>query len=213
MQRLSVTLDDVQVLAISHNHPDHVGGVSWWRANTFSFGNQQLDLSGKLVYVPEAMTYPGLSPIVADQPQRVAPGVATLGTIPFAEVWQVALFRARNAEQAMAVNVAGRGVVLITGCGHQTLPKLIARAQALFDEPIVGIVGGLHFEGASAQAMEPYIRQVGALGPQLVALSPHDSGDAARQAFRQAFPDAYQEIRIGQPIQVHASLAKHTVVK
>jgi 7,8-dihydropterin-6-yl-methyl-4-(beta-D-ribofuranosyl)aminobenzene 5'-phosphate synthase len=143
----------------------------------------------------------------------VAPAVATLGAIPFAEVWQVALFRARNAEQAVAINVAGKGVVLITGCGHQTLPKLIARAQALFDEPIAGIVGGLHFEEAGVQAMEPYIRQVEALDPQLIALSPHDSGEAARQAFRLAFPDAYQEIRIGQPIHFNASPAKHTVVK
>jgi 7,8-dihydropterin-6-yl-methyl-4-(beta-D-ribofuranosyl)aminobenzene 5'-phosphate synthase len=207
MQRLGVTLDDVQTLVISHNHPDHVGGVSWWRAGTFSLGNQQIDLSGKNVYVPEAISYPGLDPIIVIQPQRIAPAIATLGTIPFAEVWQVALFRARNTEQALAVNVAGRGVVIITGCGHQTLPKLLARAQALFDEPVAAIVGGLHFEGASAQEMEPYIRLLQGLNPQLIALSPHDSGEVARQALRAAFPEIYQDVRVGQPIQFGATIA------
>ena len=34
---------------------------------------------------------------------------------------------------------------LIAGCGHQTLPRIIERAEALFDQPIYGLVGGLHY--------------------------------------------------------------------
>jgi 7,8-dihydropterin-6-yl-methyl-4-(beta-D-ribofuranosyl)aminobenzene 5'-phosphate synthase len=205
MHRLGVTLDEVHTIVISHNHPDHVGGVKWWRANTLSLGNQQIDLTGKALFVPEAITYPGVTPTVANQPMTVAAGVAAVATIPFAEVWQVALFRSRNAEQALAINVAEKGVVIITGCGHQTLPKLIARTQALFDEPIVGIVGGLHFQNATAQQLEPYIRQLQALKVEVIALSPHDSGEAARQAFRQAFPDLYQDVIVGTPIYVDST--------
>lgn len=207
MQRLGITPTEAQIIVISHNHPDHTGGMRWWRTNTFALGNQQADLGDKPLYVPTALTYPGLTPIVADQPQKISEGVATLGMIPFAEVWQLALFQARNVEQALAINVAGRGIVIITGCGHQTLPKLIARTQALFDEPIVGIVGGLHFENADARTMQPEIQQLQALQPQLVALSPHDSEGAARQAFREAFLGVYQDVEAGQPIRFGATLA------
>jgi 7,8-dihydropterin-6-yl-methyl-4-(beta-D-ribofuranosyl)aminobenzene 5'-phosphate synthase len=213
MQQLGITPDDVQMIVISHNHPDHTGGVNWWRTHTFSLGNQQTDLEGKTLYVPTALTYPGLTPIVAEQPQKIAEGVATLGAMPFAEVWQLALFQARNVEQALAVNVAGSGIVIISGCGHQTLPKLIARAQMLFDEPIIGIVGGLHYENAEAQAVQPDIQRLRALQPQLIVLSPHDSEAAARQAFGEAFPEIYQDVMVGRPIQFSATLASNAMAK
>jgi 7,8-dihydropterin-6-yl-methyl-4-(beta-D-ribofuranosyl)aminobenzene 5'-phosphate synthase len=213
MQRLGISPYDVQIIVISHNHPDHTGGMAWWRAGTFSLGNQQIDLGSKPLYVPTTLTYPGLMPLVASQPQKIAEGVATLGTIAFAEVWQLALFQARNVEQALAVHVEGSGIVIITGCGHQTLPKLMARTQVLFDEPIVGIVGGLHYENADAQAVEPDIQRLRALQPQLIALSPHDSEAVARQAFRDAFPDIYQDVMVGRPIQFGTTLAYNAPVK
>ena len=202
MQQLGVGEDDFQILVISHDHPDHTGGVQWWRTHTFSLGNQQTDLSAKVVYVPAPLSYPGLTPVVTKQPAKIAEGVATLGGIPFVEVWQMALFREHNVEQALAVNVADTGIILITGCGHQTLPKLIARAEALFDVPITGIVGGLHLGNATAQELAPSIRLLQTLQPRLVALSPHDSGETPRQALRAAFPGVYQDILVGQPIGV-----------
>ncbi len=48
-------------------------------------------------------------------------------------------------EQALVVNVAGKGLVLIAGCGHQGLKRIIERAEAVFSEPIYGLVGGLHY--------------------------------------------------------------------
>ena len=211
MQHLGVSLDDVEMIVISHNHPDHTGGVNWWRAGTFSVGNQQVELAGKLVYVPTPMTYPELTPIVTYAPQKLAEGVATLGTIPFAEVWQLALFGARNVEQAIAVNVEGYGLVIITGCGHQTLPKLIARTQMLFDEPIAGIVGGLHYETRDAKGLQPEIERIRALQPALIALSPHDSEAAARNAFRDAFPERYQDVIVGIPIRLGDIVLNDTV--
>ena len=213
MAMLGITPDDAQIIVISHNHPDHTGGISWWRAGTFSLGNQQIDLTGKTVYVPTALTYPGLEPIIADQPQKIAEGVATQGAIPYAEVWQLVLFQTRNAEQALAVNVAGNGIVIITGCGHQTLPKLIARTQALFDEPIVGIVGGLHYENDKVDAMASDIRLLQTMPLQVIALSPHDSQAAARQALREAFPTIYQDVMVGQPIMFNSVLTYYVIDK
>jgi 7,8-dihydropterin-6-yl-methyl-4-(beta-D-ribofuranosyl)aminobenzene 5'-phosphate synthase len=159
------------------------------------------------------MTYPGLSPVVASQPTRIADGVALTGILPIFEVMNShALIPAladlttglplRNAEQALAVNVKGRGIVLITGCGHPTLPKLVARSQAAFDAPVVGVIGGLHLTEVPDSVVQGDIALLQGLNAQVVGLSPHDSDPPVIERFRAAFPAVYQEVMVGQPIRL-----------
>lgn len=202
MAHLGVSLGDIDTLVISHNHPDHTGGQGWWRSGSFSLGSEQAKLTGKTVYVPTPLSYPSVTPIVATQPQKIVEGVATLGTISFAETWPMSLFAARNVEQALAINVEGQGVVIISGCGHQTLARLLERARDLLKEPIIGLVGGLHYGTAMAEALEPDLHRLQDLPLQLLALSPHDSEAAPRLAFKEAFPNQYQAIRVGEPVRL-----------
>lgn len=39
---------------------------------------------------------------------------------------------------------------------------------------------------------------------EVLALSPHDTEASARQVFRAAFPDLYQDVEVGRPIRVGA---------
>ena len=220
MKKLGVELDKVSVIVISHNHVDHVGGFKWSKEKSFSLTTNQADLGAKRVYTPVPMTYPGLKPVYADNPAIISKGVVTTGTIP-----RYLFFSGWTPEQALAINVEGKGVVLVVGCGHQTLPRLIKRAQGLFNEPIYGIVGGLHYpvtEGRSKLlgipiqkiygtgkppwsfiTMEDVNRNIEVLKkvkPEIVALSPHDSCDVSIDAFRKAFPSAYRDIKVGENI-------------
>ena len=45
----------------------------------------------------------------------------------------------------------GKGIVLIMGCGHPTVERIVARAEALFEQPVAGVAGGFHYEGKSAR--------------------------------------------------------------
>ena len=202
MAQLGASFSDIDTIVISHWHPDHVGGTKWWTQRTFSPGNVQVALNGQRVFVPSPMSYPGLTPVIADQPARIAEGVATIGTLPFVEVINLPGVPVRNTEQALVVNVASRGIVLITGCGHPTLPRLVARAQAVFAEPVVGVIGGLHLTGAPAAEVQADIDLLKGLQAQLVGLSPHDSDTQVINTFRQAFPGAYQEVSVGKPIRL-----------
>ena len=76
--------------------------------------------------------------------------MATTGVISYPEVWPLSLRDPKGYEQALVVHVAGQGLVLITGCGHPTLERLVIRAESLYDLPVVGVVGGLHYEGQTA---------------------------------------------------------------
>jgi 7,8-dihydropterin-6-yl-methyl-4-(beta-D-ribofuranosyl)aminobenzene 5'-phosphate synthase len=113
MKKLGVELDKVNVIVISHNHVDHVGGFKWSKEKSFSLTTNQVDLGAKRVYTPVPMTYPGLKPVYADNPAIIAKGVATTGTIP-----RYLFFSGWTPEQALAINVEGKGIVLIVGCGH-----------------------------------------------------------------------------------------------
>lgn len=113
----------------------------------------------------------------------------------------MSLFEPKGSEQALVVHVEGKGLVLIVGCGHPTLEKLVERAESLYDLPVIGVVGGLHYEGATAEDVQPHIRFLDARRPKLVALPPHDSSSQALEAFQAAFPEAYQVIQVGGQIQ------------
>ncbi|MEJ2185265.1 MAG: MBL fold metallo-hydrolase [Gemmatimonadota bacterium] len=216
MRALGISLEEIDAIVISHNHADHVGGLRWEKERTFSLGNDQTDLGDIDVYTPVPMTYPGLTPVHTAHPTVLAPGVATTGTIPRR------LFIGHVDEQALVVNVAGKGLVLIVGCGHQTLPKLLERTEAVFPQPVYGLVGGLHYpipegrmkllgidvqrrfasgDGPWHPITERDVRRemaaLQARGPGLVGLDPHDSGDGAIALFRETFGPAYRDVRLG----------------
>lgn len=220
MKQLGITIDDFDIIVISHNHSDHVGGYKWSKGKSFSLTAHQIDLGEKKVYTPIPMTYPGLTPICTEDPTIIAKGVATIGTIP-----NQLFFFGRTPEQALAVNVEAKGIVLIVGCGHQTLPKIIERAEVLFEEPIYGFVGGLHYpvtggpveifgmsvhkyfgtgkvpwRSITMNEVQENIELLKKRNPKVVALSAHDSCDASLEAFRNAFPTAYKEIKVGESI-------------
>lgn len=222
MSKLVVDLDNIDVLVISHNHMDHTGGWKWSKKKSFSLTTHQISLGNKQVYTPVRMTYPGLSPVFADQPALISKGVATTGTLP-----SYLFFAGWTLEQSLAINVAGKGIVLVVGCGHHTVSRLTERVGQLFDEPIVGIVGGLHYPVTDSRirvagipiqmafatgkppwsflTMEDVNRNIAALqrlNLEIVALSPHDSCDASLLAFRKAFPYSFQEVKVGKRLVI-----------
>ena len=145
----------------------------------------------------------------------MAPGIATLGPIPRQLFWF-----GWTPEQSLAVNVEGKGIVLIIGCGHPRLQRIVQQAEALLGQPIYGVVGGLHypvtglpvqrFLGTDSWPWTPATRKdVGdsiaflqQRHPGLVAISAHDSCDWTIESFRQAFSQAYQDVLVGKEIIV-----------
>jgi 7,8-dihydropterin-6-yl-methyl-4-(beta-D-ribofuranosyl)aminobenzene 5'-phosphate synthase len=201
MQTLGIAWEEIDAIVISHPHPDHIGGVKAWQDNTLSFGDFTGDLSELPIYVPTSIAYSGGTLIQSSEPTLVSKDIATTGVISYPEVFPISLFTPKGHEQGLVIHVTGQGLVMITGCGHPTMERLVARAEALFDEQVVGVVGGLHYEKFSTEEVQPHIQFLEPRHPKLIALSPHDSSPEALAAFQSAFPEAYRSIQIGEAIQ------------
>lgn len=199
MQKLGIDWDEIDRIVITHPHPDHIGGTTAWRQRTISFGELPGGIGERLVFVPSKVAYKGA--VHATIPTLPSPDVATTGVISYPEVFPLSLRDPKGYEQALVVHVDGYGLVLITGCGHPTLERLVERAESLYGFPVVGVVGGLHYEGYTAEKVQPHIQFLQSRQMRLIALSPHDSSPEALDAFRSAFADAYHALRVGELVQ------------
>jgi len=211
---LGVDLGAVDAVVISHRHLDHVGGLKAEAGHSFVLPATRLAQGGAPVYVPEPLHHPSADVQLVEGPQRIAPGVATIGPIT-----RALFLMGWTPEQALAVNVAGRGIVLIVGCGHQGVRRLVERAEALFDEPLYGLVGGLHLPvtgspvervaGTDRPPWSPLTREdvwatidyLQAKGFKRVALSPHDSCDWTLSAFEEAWGGDFEVVTVGRRIE------------
>jgi 7,8-dihydropterin-6-yl-methyl-4-(beta-D-ribofuranosyl)aminobenzene 5'-phosphate synthase len=95
-------------------------------------------------------------------------------------------------DQALVANVRGRGLVVITGCGHAGVVNTLRYARKLTGiDQVHAVIGGFHL---ATPAFEPIIwptvEALSELGPQVVAPA-HCTGWRATHALAAAFPDAF----------------------
>lgn len=222
MAALGIKLGDIDTLFFSHHHLDHSGGQHWVDRNSFSLGLQQVPLAHMKIFSPTPMQYPGSQIKVTSVPTVIGNGLISIGAI------NRELSMGPIKEQALAIHVLGRGIVLVVGCGHQTLSKILQRYDQMFDLPLYGIVGDLHYpvpdgrlnlfginlqrflasgSGPWDQISEADIhadlkllkeRNLGVIG-----LGGHDTSDTVIDLFSKTFGEGYRPVRVGEEIVVH----------
>jgi 7,8-dihydropterin-6-yl-methyl-4-(beta-D-ribofuranosyl)aminobenzene 5'-phosphate synthase len=101
-------------------------------------------------------------------------------------------------DQAMILNVAGKGLVVVTGCGHAGVVNIARYAGLLTGgQPLYALLGGFHLNGP---AFEPLIGRVltdlAALDPG-VLVPAHCTGWRAQHALAARFPGAFVPNTVG----------------
>ena len=224
MKILGISESDIDMIFISHLHLDHVGGMREQKEKRFSLSRGPVSLPKVPVYSPVGISAsrwnPGPETQVIPDPTVLKDGIVSIGVIP-----RYLFLIGHTLENSLAIHVAGKGIVLIIGCGHQTIERIIQRTRALFDEPIYAIIGGLHYPVNGGRIMigpvniqrlvgsdrPPWISiresdvkkgiaAIKKVSPKIVALSPHDSSDWCIDQFKQAFGNAYVDVKVGKKI-------------
>ncbi|MCC7363777.1 MAG: MBL fold metallo-hydrolase [Dehalococcoidia bacterium] len=101
-------------------------------------------------------------------------------------------------DQAVIANVKGRGLVVLTGCGHAGIVNIVRRAQALTGvDQVHAVLGGFHLSGPFFEPIiAPTIEALRGFAPSLVVPG-HCTGYKPQMAIAQALPEAYVHNAVG----------------
>jgi len=191
MKQLGIEPAEVDIVVLSHLHGDHTGGLE-----RFLEKNPRV-----IVYVPDS--FPGsFKKAVASlgarveevfEPKELFPGAYTTGEIGDG-----------IREQALALKTAA-GVMVITGCAHPGIVKMVQGAREITGEDKVYlVVGGFHLGGEPPSRLESIAEELRRLSVRKVAPC-HCSGDETRRLFKEKFREDYMESGVGKTIDFPSS--------
>jgi 7,8-dihydropterin-6-yl-methyl-4-(beta-D-ribofuranosyl)aminobenzene 5'-phosphate synthase len=101
-------------------------------------------------------------------------------------------------DQALVADLRGKGLVVITGCGHAGVVNTVRYAREITGvDQIHAVVGGFHLGGPLFESIiEASVEALVEFGPAVVAPT-HCTGWRATHAIAAAFPDAFVQGSVG----------------
>jgi 7,8-dihydropterin-6-yl-methyl-4-(beta-D-ribofuranosyl)aminobenzene 5'-phosphate synthase len=152
----------------------------------------------------------GAEVVLSEGPYRLAAGCWTSGIVPRRSfettgISAQAFYREGNSflpdrveeDQAVVINVAGKGLVVLSGCAHSGIVNTVSHAQEISGvERVWAIIGGFHLARANAADIQRTVDEIKRLRPHLVAPT-HCTGFQAMAAFAAQMPDAFAQGVVG----------------
>jgi 7,8-dihydropterin-6-yl-methyl-4-(beta-D-ribofuranosyl)aminobenzene 5'-phosphate synthase len=101
-------------------------------------------------------------------------------------------------DQALIINVAGKGLVVVTGCGHAGVVNIARYATRLTGgQPLYALLGGFHLNGPLFEPLIPRVlNDLEAMNPS-VLVPAHCTGWRAQHAMSARFPQAFTPNTVG----------------
>jgi 7,8-dihydropterin-6-yl-methyl-4-(beta-D-ribofuranosyl)aminobenzene 5'-phosphate synthase len=100
-------------------------------------------------------------------------------------------------DQAIVVHVAGKGLVVLSGCAHRGIVNTVQRAREISGvERVWAILGGFHLAPESDEVIARTIDAVIEMEPEMVVPS-HCTGFRAIAEFARRMPEVFVEGTVG----------------
>jgi len=186
MRALKIDPARIQAVVLSHAHGDHTGGlIALLNGGDNppvyllpSFANTYKRQLGMMTQVSEVA--PG---------QVIADGILTTGEIG-----------GNIPEQALLVRTEN-GLVVITGCAHPGIVRIVERAKELTNDPVYLVLGGFHLGDKNKTEISAIIADFRRLGVQKVAPC-HCTGERAIAMFADEYGQSFIRTGVGTLITV-----------
>ena len=185
MEKLSIEPNSIDVVVLSHIHGDHTGGlgsfleknsnVTVYLPSVFpkKFKDNVRDYGAKIVEVKES--------------EQICENVYSTGQLG-------KLIK----EQSLIIRT-NKGLVVMTGCAHPGIAKIVNTAKDQIKDNILLVMGGFHLEWATKGSIEKIISVFKQLPVRYVGPC-HCSGRKARSLFEKHFGGNYINIGAGKVI-------------
>jgi 7,8-dihydropterin-6-yl-methyl-4-(beta-D-ribofuranosyl)aminobenzene 5'-phosphate synthase len=100
-------------------------------------------------------------------------------------------------DQALVANVRGRGLVVLTGCGHAGIVNTLRYVTKLVRDRLHAVVGGFHLSGQRFEPLiEPTCDAFAEFAPDFLVPT-HCTGWKATHALAARFPEAFLQNSVG----------------
>jgi len=94
-------------------------------------------------------------------------------------------------EQAVILNVKGKGLVVVSSCAHRGIVNTIKQAQKMTGiEKVHLVIGGFHLTGTTPDRIKKTIADIKAINPEYIVPT-HCTGFQAISAFAREMPDRF----------------------
>ena len=106
-------------------------------------------------------------------------------------------------DQALVCHIKGKGLAILTGCGHSGIVNIIRHAKRLTGvEAVYAVLGGFHLTGGSFEPIIPEtVAALAAEEPQLVVPA-HCTGWKAQLALAAGLPTAFRRNSVGSRFEL-----------
>ena len=235
-ERLGIDVGALQGVVLSHGHFDHAGGFDglarlrgrsglpltvhpavWTRRRLVLPGGRELEMP---TLSRGALEREGFTVIERRQPSLLAGGILITGEVdrvtefergmpPQHQAWDGHGWRHDPAvidDQALVISVRGRGLVVITGCGHAGVVNIIRHAMRLTGvSRLLAVIGGFHLSGPAFEPIiAPTVAALTELAPELIVPG-HCTGWRAQHALAATLPGAWVQTSVGTTYTLGAS--------
>ncbi len=101
-------------------------------------------------------------------------------------------------DQALIVHVRGKGLVVLTGCGHAGIVNITRYARRLTGiDQVYAVLGGFHLGGPLFEPLIPQVcEELERLSPAVIVPA-HCTGWAAQRVFADRFPGSFIPNTVG----------------
>jgi 7,8-dihydropterin-6-yl-methyl-4-(beta-D-ribofuranosyl)aminobenzene 5'-phosphate synthase len=182
MEKLGIDPESLDLVFMTHTHWDHSEGMKYLKEAASDFSVCVLE-SFPEEYKKQVSSSGG-ELIEVRNPTHVTDVLLSTGGMGF-----------KIVEQSVVIPT-DRGTVVVIGCGHAGLEKVVKRAKRMTKQEVFAVIGGYHLIDYDERTINKSIDGMREAGVKYYAPG-HCSGDNARRLFREAFGEHYFDCAVG----------------